>query len=39
MKNGMKNDIKNGYCEHPGKEILEKWSKNAFSPSGTLPKG
>ena len=35
---GMKNDVKNGYCEHPRKEILEKWSKNAFFPSGTLPK-
>jgi len=19
-KNGMKNDVKNGYCEHPGKQ-------------------
>ena len=34
----MKNGVKNGYREHPGKEILEKWSKNAFFPSGTLPK-
>ena len=32
------NDAKNGYREHPGKEILEKWSKNAFFPSGTVPK-
>jgi hypothetical protein len=38
MKNGMKNDVKNGYHEHHGKEISEKWSKNAFSPPGTLPK-
>ena len=22
----MKNDVKNGYHEHPRKEILEKWS-------------
>ena len=35
---GIKNDVKNGYHEHPGKEILEKWGKNAFFPSGTLPK-
>jgi len=35
---GMKNDVKNGYREHPGKEIFEKWSKNAFFPSGTPPK-
>jgi len=20
LKNGMKNDVKNGYCEHPGKQ-------------------
>jgi hypothetical protein len=38
MKNDAKNDVKNGYREHPGKEILEKWSKNAFFPPGTLPK-
>ena len=25
-QNGMKNDVKNGYHEHPRKEILEKWS-------------
>ena len=37
-KNGMKNDVKNGYRETPGMEIIEKWSKNAFFPSGTLPK-
>ena len=36
--NDVKNDVKNGYHEHPGKEILEKWSKNAFFPLGTLPK-
>ena len=23
-ENRMENDVKNGYCEHPGKEILEK---------------
>ena len=34
----MKNDVKNGYRETPGMEIIEKWSKNAFFPSGTLPK-
>ena len=34
----MKNDVKNGYRETPGTEIIEKWSKNAFLPSGTLPK-
>jgi len=37
-ENGMKNDVKNGYREHPGMEIFKKWSKNAFFPSGTLPK-
>jgi hypothetical protein len=31
-----KSDVKNGYHDQPGKEISEKWSKNAFSPSGTL---
>ena len=30
MKNDVKNDEKMGYCEHLRKEILEKWSKNAF---------
>jgi hypothetical protein len=30
--------VKNAYCEPPGKENLEKWSINAFFPSGTLPK-
>ena len=34
----VENDAKNGYHENPGKEILEKWSKNAFFPSGTVPK-
>ena len=34
----MKNDVKNGYRETPGTEIIEKWSKNAFFPSGTLLK-
>ena len=29
-KNGMENDVENGYCEHPGMGILEKWSKFAF---------
>ena len=38
IKNDAKNDVKNGYREHPGKENLEKWSKNAFFPPGTLPK-
>ena len=37
-KNGMENDVKNGYCETPGKWILGKWSKNAFFSPGTLPK-
>ena len=37
-ENDVENDVKNGYHEHPGKEILEKWSKNAFFPSGTVPK-
>ena len=37
-ENDVENDAKNGYREHPGKEILEKWSKNAFFPSGTVPK-
>ena len=35
---GNENDVKNGYHEHPGKENLEKWCKNAFFPPGTLPK-
>jgi hypothetical protein len=34
----MENDVKNGYCEHPGKGNLEKWSKNAFFSLGTVPK-
>jgi hypothetical protein len=34
----MENDAKNGYREHPGKGILEKWSKNAFFLPGTGPK-
>jgi hypothetical protein len=29
-KNGTKNDGENGYREHPGKGISEKWSKNGF---------
>ena len=37
-ENDVENDAKNGYREHPGKEILEKWSKNAFFLSGTVPK-
>ena len=28
----MKNEVKNGYCETPGMEIMEKWSKNAIFP-------
>jgi hypothetical protein len=38
MKNGMENDVKNGCCEHPGNGMIEKWSKNAFFSSGTVPK-
>jgi len=34
----MENDVKNGYREHPGKGISEKWSKNAFFSPGTGPK-
>ena len=34
----MKNDVKNDYRETPRMEIIEKWSKNAIFPSGTLPK-
>jgi hypothetical protein len=37
-ENGMKNDVKNVYREHSGKEILEKWWKNAFFLPGTVPK-
>jgi len=37
-KNGTENDVKNGYREHPGKGISEKWSKNAFFSPGTGPK-
>ena len=29
----LKNDVKNGYREHPGKENLEKWSKICIFPS------
>jgi hypothetical protein len=36
-KNGIQNDVKNVYREHPGKEILEKWCENAFFSSGTVP--
>ena len=34
----MKNDVKNGYRETPGKGISEKWCKNAFFSPGTVPK-
>jgi hypothetical protein len=37
-KNGMENDVKIGYREHPGNGIIEKWSKNAFFSPGTVPK-
>jgi hypothetical protein len=38
IKKDVKNDVKNGNHERSGKGILEKWSKNAFFPPGTLPK-
>jgi hypothetical protein len=38
IKNDAKNDVKNGYREHPGKENLEKWCENAFFSPGTVPK-
>jgi hypothetical protein len=37
-KNGLQNDVKNVYREHPGKENLEKWWENAFFSPGTVPK-
>ena len=37
-KNGLQNDVKNVYREHPGMENLEKWWENAFFSPGTVPK-